>query len=153
MALELVNKDDVKEGKLIGLIVVDKILPKLKTCMGYSIDNIDFILKECGAYILYRNGKMYIGSSGDVRRRVKNHTYKYSEEVIYGKISHIETFITRNLKDSKILERILIKELDPELNFCGKRGKCHIRWSINNDKIIIKNRNIDNKVADVIMTK
>jgi excinuclease UvrABC nuclease subunit len=101
----------------------------VKGFLEYSVDNFGDIPKKSGAYILYRyNNKRYIGSSANVRLRTQIHMSSYADEIKHGKANHIQIFVTQGRSDAKKLERFLIIELDPELNFYSEiYGKVRIR--------------------------
>lgn len=105
---------------------------KIDTLVDVDIGDISKIGYCCGVYVLItRSGRMYIGSSIDIKNRLSRH--RSDQEYIFDPIESVIVYVTENIGDAKYLEMNLIRETKPDLN--------RIRYTntVYNIKDVIKN--------------
>lgn len=78
------------------------------------LEDICLITNSCGTYVItYVSEEKYVGSTKNLRDRLNNHVRNSNPEC---KIKSVRIYITENTFDSRLLEKVLIKELKPEIN-------------------------------------
>lgn len=77
-------------------------------------EDIYLLSNSCGVYILtFLSGKRYVGSSKTLKDRLNYHHRKSNEN---HQIKSICIYVTENEFDSRLLEKLLIKDVNPEIN-------------------------------------
>lgn len=87
--------------------------------MDLTIDTFENLQKtrklisnRCGVYIIYfKSGKIYIGSTSNVKRRIYQHLCSYRCD----NIQSVSVIIMENIYDTLKLEYKLIKTFDPNI--------------------------------------
>lgn len=103
MAEEIIDVKDIEFGS------ESKVLGTLKGINPYN----DVLPSSCGAYVItFESGKRYIGSSKNVKIRMRSHKYKED------RIKNVDVYLTESYIDALHLESVLITWLKPELNKC-----------------------------------
>lgn len=92
------------------------------------------IPNKCGAYILYHtSGKRYIGSTDNLKKRILSHEKRNG-------VDKVCIYITDNYIDAIILEYMLIKEYEPELNSYGCKRTEDILNDVVDDEEYVQTR-------------
>ncbi|MDD3474379.1 MAG: GIY-YIG nuclease family protein [Candidatus Dojkabacteria bacterium] len=78
------------------------------------LEDIDMLPDECGVYIItFLCGRKYVGSTKTLRTRLNYHRESFNGEY---QIKLIRVYLVEDVFDSRILEKILIKDIKPEVN-------------------------------------
>lgn len=121
MAIKLIPEEDQNKRRKKGIYdIVDISLDKdmfinikygiLEVCIKGCVN----IPQCCGAYVITtKSGYLYIGSSRNVYRRIKQQVIRSG---MIEPIEKIRVYIVETPFDAKILEYWLMKELKPQLN-------------------------------------
>ncbi len=108
----------------------ERIILQIDTIVNIQINDIRRLGHNCGVYILInRSGELYIGSSTNIKNRLKSHRNNRN----FGQLESIIIIATENIEKAKDLEITLIKEMKPDLN---KQLYNHLDYKL---KYVIRN--------------
>ncbi len=98
-----------------------KIVLPVDTTNNIPMDDVRKIEDCCGIYVLItRSGRTYIGSSMNIKRRIRNH--RNNIEYLSDIIDTVVIYVTKDVESARKLEKTLIMETRPDININMKKN-------------------------------